>query len=199
MSTTTISPEKLLERATEFAKSDRNLEMLQIVVAAIVFSSAIAAQQAQPQIRVSDLEQKINGLINSERQARNLKPLVFDEDLSKIARAHSEDMIKRGFFDHVNPDGEVPRDRVRLAGYTCGRTVGENIFQNNLYSRVTVTGNRKSYDWNSLDQIAASTVKGWMHSSGHRQNILQPSYVSTGIGAAIAGNGQVYITQLFCG
>ena len=50
-----------------------------------------------------------------------------------------------------------------------------------------------------LDQIAASTVKGWMESAGHRQNILQNNYSRTGIGAAIAGNGQVFITQVFCG
>ena len=173
--------------------------MLQFVVAAIVFSSAIPAQQVQPQIRVSDLEQRINGLVNSQRQGRDLMPLVFDERLSKIARAHSQDMIKRGFFDHVNPDGRAPRDRLRLAGYNCPKTAGENIFQNNLYSRVTITGNRKSYDWNSLDQIAGSTVNGWMHSTGHRQNILQRNYVRTGVGVAIAADGQVYITQLFCG
>jgi uncharacterized protein YkwD len=173
--------------------------MLRIVVAAIAFSTTIAAKQVQPQIGVSDLEHKIYELINSERQARNLKKLVFDERLSNIARAHSQDMVKRDFFNHINPDGRGPRDRLRLAGYKCPKGVGENIFQNNLYSRVTTSGNRKSYDWNSLDQIADTTVKGWMHSSGHRQNILQRSYVMTGVGVAIAGDGQVYITQLFCG
>jgi uncharacterized protein YkwD len=70
----------------------------------------------------------------------------------------------------------------------------------NLYSRVTITGNhQKLYDWNSPEQIAGSTVNGWMHSSGHRQNILQPSYLKTGLGAAIARDGKVYITQVFCG
>src|SRR5437764_5801421 len=99
----------------------------------------------------------IIALVNAERQSRNIKMLVFDDRLLQIARAHSEDMVKRGFFSHVNPDGKAPRDRVRLAGDSCPKTIGENIFQNNLYSRVTITGNRRSYDWNSLDQIADST------------------------------------------
>jgi uncharacterized protein YkwD len=150
-------------------------------------------------VSIAELEHRIIILLNAERQARDIKPLLLDPELSRIARAHSEDMVKRTFFDHINPDGRAPGDRVRLAGYNCPKSVGENIYQNNLYSRVTITGNQKSYDWNSLEQIAGSTVSGWMHSSGHRQNILQPAYLKTGLGAAIAGNGQVYITQLFCG
>ena len=151
-----------------------------------------------PQISIPRLEQKIHALINSERQAKNIKPLVLDEQLSKIAREHSQDMVKRGFFDHVNPDGKSPRDRVRLAGYNCPKTTGENIFENNLYSRVTITGDRKTYEWNSLDEIATSTVQGWMSSSGHRHNILSDSYLRTGVGVAIAGE-KVYMTQVFCG
>ena len=158
-----------------------------------------AAGARQPPIAVSELEQRINALFNGERRARSLKPLDWDQDLSKIARAHSQDMANRGFFNHVNPEGETPRDRLRRAGYSCPKTTGENIFQNNLYSRVTISGDRKSYDWNSLGQIAGSTVGGWMHSSGHRQNIVNRAYRRTGIGAAIAADGQVYITQVLCG
>jgi uncharacterized protein YkwD len=150
-------------------------------------------------ISVPRLEQKIHTLINSERQTEKIRPLVIDEELSKIAREHSQDMAKRGFFDHVNPDGKSPRDRVRMAGYNCPKTVGENIFQNNLYSRVQIRGNVKTYYWNSLDEIATSTVQGWMSSPGHRQNILQHEYGKTGIGVAIADDEKVYITQVFCG
>jgi uncharacterized protein YkwD len=76
---------------------------------------------------------------------------------------------------------------------------GENIYQNNLYSRVTIRGNQKTYDWNSPEQITGSTVSGWMSSPGHRQNILQKNYSRTGVGAAIAPNGQIFVTQVFCG
>jgi uncharacterized protein YkwD len=144
-------------------------------------------------ISIPTLEHKIHTLINSERQTAKIMPLVLDEELSKIARGHSQDMAKRGFFDHVNPDGKSPRDRVRMAGYNCPKTVGENIFQNNLYSRVQIRGTVKTYYWNSLDEIATSTVQGWMSSPGHRQNILQREYGKTGIGVAIADD------EVFCG
>jgi uncharacterized protein YkwD len=166
-----------------------------VTAAGLVLAIALVGN---PQVNTAQLEQKIHTLINSERRKNNIKPLVLDEQLSNIARAHSQDMANRHFFEHVNPDGESPRDRVRLAGYNCPRIVGENIFQNNLYSRVTITGDRKTYDWNSPDEIATSTVHGWMNSSGHRKNILEVNYVKTGVGIAIAGE-KVYITQVFCG
>jgi uncharacterized protein YkwD len=156
------------------------------------------AQTSRQEI-TSTIEQRIAALINLQRQENGVNALALDPALSKIARHHSQDMVNRGFFDHVNPDGKAPRDRLRLAGYTCPKMSGENIYQNNLYSRVTIRGNQKFQDRNSLEQIAASTVSGWMASPGHRQNILQKNYSRTGLGAAIAHNGQVFITQVFCG
>jgi uncharacterized protein YkwD len=171
--------------------------MIQIITVALFLASA--AVQDRPQIRITDLEQRIAALINLQRQENGVNALALDPGLSKIARDHSQDMVNRGFFSHVDPDGKAPRDRLRLAGYTCSKMSGENIYQNNLYSRVTTRGNERTYDWNSPEQIADSTVNGWMASSGHRQNILQKLYSRTGLGAAIAPNGQVFITQVFCG
>lgn len=170
--------------------------MLQIITAALLLVSAF---QNRPQIHVVELEQRIAALINLQRQENGVIALAIDPGLSRVARDHSQDMVNRGFFDHVNPDGEAPRDRLRLAGYTCTKMSGENIYQNNLYSRVTIRGNQKTYDWNSPEHIAETTVSGWMNSPGHRQNILQKSYSRTGLGATIAPNGQILITQIFCG
>jgi uncharacterized protein YkwD len=151
------------------------------MVKALVLAIALLGN---PQISSPELEHKIYSLINSERINRNIKPLVVDEGLAKIARDHSQDMVNRKFFNHVNPDGNTARDRLRRGGYKCTKASGENIFQNNL---------------GSLEKIATTTVQGWMRSSGHRQNVLQRSYVKTGVGAAIAANGEVFITQVFCG
>ena len=166
---------------------------------ALALWTSLAPAENRPQIRPSDLELQISARINSERQANNLNPLLIDDQLSKIARDHSQDMVNRGYFNHVDPDGRTPRDRLRAGRYNCSRTSGENIFQNNLFSRVIIRGNEKFYDWNSLDQIAESTVRDWMASPGHRQNILRKLYLRTGLGVAMAGNGQVFITQVFCG
>lgn len=42
-------------------------------------------------------------------------------------------------------------------------------------------------------------VDGWMNSTGHRENILNPDYEASGTGVFITENGSVYATQEFCG
>jgi uncharacterized protein YkwD len=45
------------------------------------------------------------------------EPLAFSRELTLAARAHSEDMATRQFFDHVNPDGANPTARAQAQGY----------------------------------------------------------------------------------
>jgi uncharacterized protein YkwD/Zn ribbon nucleic-acid-binding protein len=161
----------------------------------------------KPEISTADLEQKIHLLINAERQKHGLASLSWDVALANIARYHSQDMAIRGYFSHDTPEGVDPTGRAASHGYRCQKTVGnliysgvaENLFQNNLYDRVWYTGGiPTSYEWNSMDEIAESTVNGWMASMGHRQNILTGMYDREGIGIAISSDDKVYITQNFC-
>jgi uncharacterized protein YkwD len=159
-----------------------------------------------PRISPEALESKVFDLVNAERVDHKLKPLKADPRLTGVARAHSRDMAKRGFFDHVNPDGQSPSDRGRKAGVPCRRQyadystagISENIFQNNLYDRVIFKNDQPTYEWKTLEEIAVSTVMGWMNSPGHRKAILTSTFTTTGIGVAIATNDQVLITQEFC-
>jgi uncharacterized protein YkwD len=77
--------------------------------------------------------------------------------------------------------------------------IGENIHQNVLYSRAITERKKTTYDWNSMERIAATTMKDWMDSDGHRQNILEKKFTREGIGVAIAPDDKVYITQILCG
>lgn len=167
---------------------------------------ALLQRPGQPTVRIPDLEQRTHVLINKERTTRKLSALQFDDKLARIARAHSQDMARRNFFSHVNPDGQNPTARGEAAGYICRKVSGntiteglaENIFQGNLYSSVRIRGNQKSYDWNSPGKIATEGVTGWMNSTGHRRNILDKTYRKTGIGIAVSKDDKVYITQIFC-
>jgi uncharacterized protein YkwD len=53
-------------------------------------------------------------------------PLEVSPELRCAARLHSRDMSARGFFDHVNPDGLGPEERMRQAGATF-RIASESI------------------------------------------------------------------------
>lgn len=185
-----------------------------MVVMALLFSCAgprtarITAGQEikeKPRISVAVLEKKVHELINKERGKQGLSPLLWDDGLAGIARGHSKDMAKRGFFSHSSPEGHDMTYRYRRAGYRCGIILGrtiytgaENIAQNNLYDSVTTINGKAFYDWNSADRIAATTVEGWMNSPGHRKNILTPHWKNEGIGIFIAPDEKVYITQNFC-
>jgi uncharacterized protein YkwD len=169
--------------------------------------SATAVQNTgKPDIRIVELERRIHELVNKERKTRNLGALQFEDKLSSVARAHSSDMARRNFFSHVNPDGRNPTERGERAGYTCRKDFGnhftqglaENLYQGNLYSSIRTRGTQKTYAWNTMDDIAAQAVSGWMKSPGHRKNILQKTYDKAGIGIAVSRDDKVYVTQVFC-
>jgi len=155
----------------------------------------------------SELELQIHNLINNEREAKGLHPLAFDTELSTIASIHSVDMARRNFIAHDNPDGQDPTARGLEIGYTCHKELGdgyytegiaENLFQNYLYDSYTQYGNNTIYEWITPEEIAESTVDGWMQSPGHRENILTKTYDREGIGVAVSFDYKVYITENFC-
>jgi uncharacterized protein YkwD len=177
-------------------------------VSAGVLLAAGAASPAsgKPDLQAADIEKRIYALINQERVGKRVPRLQLDAKLSKIARAHSADMARRKYFSHENPDGDDPMARGRRAGFECRRRSGdnvirgmsENIFQNSTWDRVTTQGGIKKYDWSTAAEIAASTVRGWMKSRGHRKNILRLGPTLTGLGVVISADGKVLITQVFC-
>jgi uncharacterized protein YkwD len=156
-------------------------------------------------IDISKLEMEIHSLINIERQGNNLPSLEYDIRLAEIARNHSLDMATQNYFDHYNLTGQGPTERAKAAGYNCYKNFGsyysdgiaENIFQNWLYNSTTYYYGIATHDWNTQEELASSTVNGWMNSSGHRQNILNPGYSKEGIGVAISNDDKVLITQDF--
>lgn len=127
-----------------------------------------------PRVR-EDLEAKMLELVNEERRKEGLQPLKADPEMAAVARAHSRDMFARGYFAHVNPDGEDPFDRMREMKVRF-LTAGENL---------------------ALAQTLTLAHKGLMNSPGHRANILQPSFGRLGIGILDGGLYGLMVTQNF--
>ena len=132
---------------------------------------APAAAAPQP-----GLEGEVLSLVNEQRAAAGCDAVRADAALAAVARAHSADMRNRNFFGHTNPDGLSPFDRARKAGVTYARA--ENIARGQA--------------------DAAAVMQGWMNSPGHRQNILDCTLRTLGVGVA-AGPGGPWWTQLFGG
>lgn len=153
------------------------------------------------------LEQRIHELVNQKRVENGLGTLQWEERLAEIARYHSQDMADRDYFDHLSPEGEDFSARYAMFGYDPSNRVGdvvylgaENLFLNNLYESYTYnkdTGEVVQYDFNTLEQIAVSTVEGWMNSEGHRVNLLMPHFKKEGIGVVFTDDGRIYISENF--
>ena len=122
-------------------------------------------------------ETKIFELTNQERKTKKVAALVLSPALSKIARAHSENMARQGKTAHVLDEKDYD-DRVRDAGYKF-TALAENVGSGGGGA--------------TLEMI----MKAWMDSEGHRVNILNADYTEVGVGLARDANGRVYATQIF--
>jgi uncharacterized protein YkwD len=117
---------------------------------------------------------------NQARVANGLGPLVWDSELCRMARTHSEKMARLGFFSHETPDGAQVKDRARAIGILHFRVLGENIAYNKGY-----------------EDPGAFAVERWMTSSVHRANILYVGFQTSAIGSYVSTDGTVYLTQVF--
>lgn len=176
-------------------------------------TDSAAALQAELQDKIAYVQENsaalaadIHDLINAERDASGLEPLQWDRALASIAYAHSMDMAKRDYFDHLSPEGDDFADRYDEAGYDLetqvGNTVyigGENLLLTNVvrsYTYEEETGEVLEYVYSGLEDIARETVEGWMESPDHRENILTP-FSREGIGIYVTPEGEIYITENF--
>jgi len=128
----------------------------------------------------SSIEKAAFEATNRERVKNGLPALIWDADLCRMAREHSENMAQRGYFAHVTPDGARLRDRARAIGITHYQVLGENIAYNLGY-----------------DDPGTFAVERWMMSPGHRANILYAGFKAMAVGTFVAPDGSVYLTQTF--
>ena len=129
-----------------------------VVFVAFLFLSCTVSAQAAP----TRAERSLLVSINNVRAAHGVPPLRIDRKLERAARAHSRDMVRRGYFEHGNFAARVARFGAR------GPLLGENIAWG--------TGRRGT---------AAGVVEAWLASPPHRANLLRPGFRPIGIGRIV--------------
>jgi uncharacterized protein YkwD len=129
------------------------------------FTRLAASAAPEPNVRSA-----VRCLVNRQRAAHGLRKLQPSARLNLAADRHSADMVARGYFAHVTPEGKSVTDRVRETGYLGGSNdwaLGEDI------------------GWGtSTLSTAASIVDAWMHSPPHRRVILDRDFRQIGVGVA---------------
>jgi uncharacterized protein YkwD len=134
----------------------------------------LPSRVASPQID-EHLEATVLDLVNQERVATGISPLMPHATIQGAARAHGREMFAWGYLGHLSRDGRTPRDRVLGLGVRV-RLIGENL----------------AY---AADVRAAHDAL--MASEGHRQNILFPQYRLVGIAVVDGGPDGVIVVEDF--
>ena len=101
--------------------------------------------------------------VNAARRSAGLAPLRRSPDLDRAAQEHARDLLERGYFEHVSPEGATPMSRASAAGY-------RGLVSENLHRR---TGSTEA------------VLDDWLRSPGHRRNLLDPGASDLGVGLAI--------------
>jgi uncharacterized protein YkwD len=106
---------------------------------------------------------RMTTVINEHRASVGCPGLGWNPGAAKVAHAHSADMVERGFFGHINPDGVGPFSRLRSAGVAY-RTAAENLARG-------WAGGREE-----------EVLRAWLASDVHRKVLEDCRYTDHGIG-----------------
>jgi uncharacterized protein YkwD len=150
-------------------------------------SSQTVAQRASFPYRTAQRELQMWELINRDRadqsyssETRGRAPaLQWDDRLAAVARMHSEEMARNGYFSHEGADGSSPARRVSMAGIKWHST-GENIA-----------------NCRGISEAESLFMNEPKFQQNHRWNILNVNYTHVGVGVARASDGSLYVTQEF--
>lgn len=134
--------------------------------------------------RVESIESMLLAKINAARKDDGLPALKQNAKLLSAARLHSEEMATLGYFSHQSPTPGLESfvDRIKASGATGFSTAGENI----VFRQENV----------SDADMAEALFQQWMNSPGHRENILTPDFLVTGLGVFVDGS-RCWATQVF--
>jgi len=148
--------------------------MLCLFVGAVTVSTEAASIPNPLPRPTMTAEQTLLAAANRERASRGIPLLTFDPVLAEAARFHALQMASRADISHQFP-GEAD-----LAHRGAGMGVHFSLISENVAEAPSAS---------MFHQL-------WMHSEGHRENLLDPAVNVVGI-AVVARKGQFYAVEDF--
>lgn len=130
------------------------------------------------------LESEIHRLTNALRAEQGVAALATLKELDGLSRRHSQNMADRNFFEHNDPDGNTPADRLqKFLPNLLSANSGENIAVRSL-GREDET------------EMAEVLIQMWRDSPGHYRNMISPDFRHLGVGV-VKTEDRLYATQTF--
>jgi uncharacterized protein YkwD len=144
------------------------LTALAAVLVAAAAPSAGSARTDGTMTVATRLQAALLVQVNAFRDSHGLMRLRLSPALTNVAKGHSAQMARLGFFSHNSANGVSFSQRIaRVYGARGFRSwsVGENLV------------------WGGPDIAAARAFRLWVASPPHRANLLMPRWREIGLGA----------------
>jgi hypothetical protein len=145
-----------------------------VLLAAYAMPLAMGAQSASPVRSATVAEQYLQSAADQERAALHLPPLRRDPALVEAATLHAEQMVRHNEISHQF-SGEADLSSRGAAAGAHFSLISENVAEG--FSPVEI------HD-------------AWMHSPGHRHNLLDSAVDSVGIAVLVRGH-QLFAVEDF--
>src|ERR1700722_7748752 len=165
--TAVVSLEKL-------SRSIRNKRFMVALVLLLTASSLLAQSTAQPGNSLTVAEQYLLAAANQERANQGLPPLHLDPVLTQASAFHAREMADHAAISHRFDDEPELADRGAQAGAHFS-LISENVGE-------------------APTSVIIHNL--WIHSEGHRANLLDPEVDSVGI-AIVTRDHQLYAVEDF--
>ena len=153
---------------------------------------------------------------NQAREDEGLDPLEYNENLELASFNHSLKMEEDDFVGHTNTQDSrrrTPSDRAELAGIdnpmiaeNVARTPAldvldeEQVQSGERMTQIQLTQDElEEAEKHTYDSFAEEVVESWMHSEGHRENILDEEALELGAGTYVSDGSipSILSTQKF--
>ena len=125
-----------------------------------------------------EIKKALRCLVNAYRTTQGLGTLAANQRLTRAAKLHSDDMVRRRYFAHESPSGADLMTRMRRVRYRL-QSAGENIA-----AGTDVLG------------TPMAAFLGWVDSPAHKENMLGAQFREVGVGVALGfptgGAGATY-------
>jgi uncharacterized protein YkwD len=145
----------------------------------VVCTTSVRAEAPEAgQTVVSRVAAEVVDLTNVERIDHGRGPLRANLRLMRAAQMHAEQMARARRLSHDLPNATYPHTEDRLAA---------TRYRWQMYGENVAFGQSN----------ATEAVRSWMHSPGHRSNILSAGYTEVGTGYAVDRMGRPYFVQVF--
>lgn len=150
------------------------MRRLALLVLGLAFAATARGGSSQSPSQPSIAEQYLFQAANAERAALGLAPVRWNDELYSAADAHAFEMARRQNISHQYAGEPELAERGKRAGVRFSR-ISENVAE---------------------APNAVEIHSAWMHSEGHRENLLDPTVTAVGI-RVLQRDGELYAVEDF--